>query len=141
MAANLTAGAIAKMLSGEVKGKEEMTPILQVMEIKMIQQARRNQEQSVERYKVAVSDGIQSQEDMLSAASNVLVKQGSIKLGSILRLIRFNCSPVRNSKLWNIDDCYIAVGRELASGPCGLRYICRLFSENWPQVIVVSSNV
>ncbi|XP_056847808.1 replication protein A 70 kDa DNA-binding subunit E-like [Raphanus sativus] len=84
------------MLNGEVKGGGGDDVILQVIEIKMLQQAQRNQEQSVERYKVAVSDGIQSQEDMLSAASNVLVKQGSIKIGSILRLTRFNCSPVRN---------------------------------------------
>lgn len=98
MAANLTAGAIAKMLSGEVKEEKEMTPILQVTEIKMIQQVRRNQELSVERYKVALSDGIQSQEGMLSATSNALVKQGSIQIGSILRLTRFNCSPVRNRR-------------------------------------------
>ncbi|KAL0693371.1 hypothetical protein Bca4012_060551 [Brassica carinata] len=105
MAANLTAGAIAKMLSGEVTGEKEMTPILQVTEIKLIQQARRNQEQmSVERYKVALSDGIQSQEGMLSAASNALVKQGSIQIGSILRLTRFNCSPVRNRRIVIVNE-------------------------------------
>ncbi|KAJ0252673.1 Replication protein A 70 kDa DNA-binding subunit C [Hirschfeldia incana] len=104
MAANLTAGAIAKMLSGEVTGEKEMTPILQVTEIKMIQQARRNQELTIERYKVAVSDGIQSQEGMLSAASNALVKQGSIQIGSILRLTRFNCSPVRNRRIVIVNE-------------------------------------
>ncbi|CAF1733520.1 unnamed protein product [Brassica napus] len=104
MAANLTAGAIAKMLSGEVTGEKEMTPILQVTEIKMIQQARRNQELSVERYKVALSDGIQSQEGMLSAASNALVKQGSIQIGSILRLTGFNCSPVRNRRIVIVNE-------------------------------------
>ncbi|RID45148.1 hypothetical protein BRARA_I01893 [Brassica rapa] len=104
MAANLTAGAIAKMLSGEVKEEKEMTPILQVTEIKMIQQVRRNQELSVERYKVALSDGIQSQEGMLSATSNALVKQGSIQIGSILRLTRFNCSPVRNRRIVIVNE-------------------------------------
>ncbi|KAF8084610.1 hypothetical protein N665_0710s0018 [Sinapis alba] len=104
MAANLTAGAIAKMLNGEVTGEKEMTPILQVTEIRMIQQARRNQELSVERYKVALSDGIQSQEGMLSAASNVLVKQGSIQIGSILKLTRFNCSPVRNRRIVIVNE-------------------------------------
>ncbi|CAH8358466.1 unnamed protein product [Eruca vesicaria subsp. sativa] len=104
MAANLTAGAIAKMLSGEVTDEKAMTPILQVTEIKMIQQARRNQEVSFERYKIALSDGIQSQEGMLSANSNVLVKQGSIQIGSVIKLTRFSCSPVRDRRIVIVNE-------------------------------------
>ncbi|KAF8117251.1 hypothetical protein N665_0012s0251 [Sinapis alba] len=88
MAANLTAGAIAKMLNGEVTTEKEMMPILQVTELKLIQQARKNQE-SMERYKLSLSDGIQSQEGILNTTLNLLVKQGQIQIGSVLRLTRF----------------------------------------------------
>ncbi|KAJ4878152.1 Replication protein A 70 kDa DNA-binding subunit C [Raphanus sativus] len=130
MAANLTAGAIAKMLSGEVTEEKHMTPILQVTEIKLIQQTRLNQElTSVERYKVALSDGIQSQEGMLSAASNFLVKQGSIQIGSILRLTRFNCSPVRNRRIVIVNE------QEIIAEKCNIigNPIPMLTTPNAPQ--------
>ncbi|KAL0692969.1 hypothetical protein Bca4012_060149 [Brassica carinata] len=88
MAANLTAGAIAKMLNGEVTTENEMMPVLQVTELKLIQQVRKNQE-STERYKLSLSDGIQSQEGILNTTLNLLVKQGRIQIGSVLRLTRF----------------------------------------------------
>ncbi|KAG2301804.1 hypothetical protein Bca52824_030455 [Brassica carinata] len=78
MAANLTAGAIAKMLNGEVTTENEMMPVLQVTELKLIQQVRKNQE-STERYKLSLSDGIQSQEGILNTTLNLLVKQGGFK--------------------------------------------------------------
>ncbi|KAJ0242576.1 Replication protein A 70 kDa DNA-binding subunit C [Hirschfeldia incana] len=94
MAANLTAGAIGKMLSGEVTTEKEMTPILQVTELNVIQQTRQNQE-SQERYKVSLSDGIQSQKGILNTTLNLLVKQGKIQIGSILRLTRFVSNSIQ----------------------------------------------
>ncbi|KAJ0242575.1 hypothetical protein HA466_0205290 [Hirschfeldia incana] len=88
MAASLTAGAIGKILNGEVTSENEMMPILQVTELKLIQQARKNQE-SMERYKLSLSDGIQSQQGILNTTLNLLVKQGKIQIGSVLRLTSF----------------------------------------------------
>lgn len=94
MAANLTAGAIGKMLNGEVTTDKEMMPILQVTELKLIQHARKNQE-SMERYKLSLSDGIQSQEGILNTTLNLLVKQGKIQIGSVLRLTRFASNSIQ----------------------------------------------
>ncbi|CAH8390278.1 unnamed protein product [Eruca vesicaria subsp. sativa] len=92
MAASLTAGAIAKMLNEKVKSEKEMMPILQVTELKMVQRARQNQET----YKLSLSDGIQSQDGILNANLNLLVKQGKIQVGSVLRLSRFVCNNVQS---------------------------------------------
>ncbi|XP_056844966.1 replication protein A 70 kDa DNA-binding subunit C isoform X2 [Raphanus sativus] len=94
MAGKLTAGAIGKMLSGEVSTDKEMMPILQVTELKLIQQPRKNQD-SMERYKLSLSDGIQSQEGILNTTLNLLVKQGKIQVGSVLRLTRFFSNNVQ----------------------------------------------
>lgn len=96
MAANLTAGAIGKMLNGEVTEKE-MMPIVQVTELKLIQQARKNQE-SMERYKLSLSDGIQSQEGILNNTLNLLVKEGRIQIGSVLRLTHFVTNSVQTRR-------------------------------------------
>ncbi|CAN7043395.1 unnamed protein product [Brassica rapa subsp. trilocularis] len=97
MAANLTAGAIGKMLNGEVTEKE-MMPIVQVTELKLIQQARKNQE-SMERYKLSLSDGIQSQEGILNNTLNLLVKEGRIQIGSVLRLTHFVTNSVQTRRI------------------------------------------
>ncbi|WZY78178.1 hypothetical protein YC2023_024562 [Brassica napus] len=97
MAANLTAGAIGKMLNGEVTEKE-MTPIVQVTELKLIQQARKNQE-SMERYKLSLSDGFQSQEGILNNTLNLLVTQGKIQIGSVLRLTHFVTNSVQTRRI------------------------------------------
>ncbi|CAG7894692.1 unnamed protein product [Brassica rapa] len=97
MAANLTAGAIGKMLNGEVTEKE-MMPTVQVTELKLIQQARKNQE-SMERYKLSLSDGIQSQEGILNNTLNLLVKEGRIQIGSVLRLTHFVTNSVQTRRI------------------------------------------
>ncbi|CAH2046314.1 unnamed protein product [Thlaspi arvense] len=93
MAVNLMAGAITKMLAGEVTSEKELTPILQVTELTLIQPRRQNRD----RYKLSLADGIQSQEGMINASLNYLVIQGNIQVGSILRLTHFvsNCIQYR----------------------------------------------
>ncbi|CAN8267428.1 unnamed protein product [Cochlearia groenlandica] len=93
MAANLTAGVTAKMLSGEVSSEQDAIPTLQVTEMKLIQS--RLQQRNQERYKIMLTDGIDSQEGMLSTTMNTLVNQGNIQIGSILRLTRFVCNIVQ----------------------------------------------
>ncbi|ESQ39667.1 hypothetical protein EUTSA_v10000781mg [Eutrema salsugineum] len=103
MAANLTAGAVAKMLNGAVSSEAEMVPILQVTDLKLIQsklkQSRQNQDLSQERYKLSLSDGYKTQEGMLNTNMNTLVNQGTIQVGSILRLTRFVCNLIQHRRI------------------------------------------
>lgn len=86
---NLTAGAITKILNGEVSSEIDLMPVLQVTELKMIQSNR---------YKFLLSDGIHLQAGMLNTTLNSLVIQGSIQLGSIVRLTHYVCSLIQGRR-------------------------------------------
>lgn len=102
MAAHLTAGATTKMLNGNVTSEKDMMPILQVTDLRLIQnkltQPNQNQERSLDRYKVSLSDGILLQHGMLNHSLNILVKQGKIQVGSIVRLTQFVCNVVQQRR-------------------------------------------
>ncbi|EOA14703.1 hypothetical protein CARUB_v10027980mg [Capsella rubella] len=108
MAVDLTTGAINKMLNGEVASEADMTPVLQVTELKLIQSKRPNQE-AINRYKVSLSDGILSQQGMLGTSLNVLVTSGNIQLGSILRVTQFVCNLIQNRRIVIISNLEIIV--------------------------------
>ncbi|XP_010494642.1 PREDICTED: replication protein A 70 kDa DNA-binding subunit C-like isoform X2 [Camelina sativa] len=118
MAVNLTAEAIAKMLNGEVASENDMTPVLQVTELKMIQSKLNQNHESSNRYKITLSDGILSQQGMLNASLNSLVVQGSIQLGSILKLTRFVCNRVQTRRIVVVADVEILVEKCDIIGTC-----------------------
>ncbi|CAA7033831.1 unnamed protein product [Microthlaspi erraticum] len=103
MAANLTAGVVTKMLSGQVRSEMDMMPILQLTDLKMvlarIQGPNQNPEAGRERYRIALSDGTSTIEGIFNSPLNVLVKQGDIQVGTILRLTVFVCNEVQNKRL------------------------------------------
>ncbi|XP_010441733.1 PREDICTED: replication protein A 70 kDa DNA-binding subunit C-like [Camelina sativa] len=117
MAVNLTAEAIAKMLNGEVTSETDMTPVLQVTELKMIQTKLNQNHESSNRYKITLSDGILWQQGMLNTSLNSLVIQGSIQFGSIVKLTRFVCNQVQSRRIVVVADVEILVEKCDIIGP------------------------
>ncbi|KFK31567.1 hypothetical protein AALP_AA6G128800 [Arabis alpina] len=100
MASNLSAGSISRMLNGQLTCEKEMMPILQVTELKMIQSSKiQIQDPSNGRYKFMLSDGILAQQGMLNTVMNNLIIQGSLQVGTILRLTNFVVNNVQHRRI------------------------------------------
>lgn len=93
----MTAGAIGKIMSGEVTSEKEMMPVLQVTEVKQI---KAQQEPMKERFRILLSDGTHLHQGMLGAALNDLVKEGTLQAGSIVRLTQFICNVIKDRRLF-----------------------------------------
>lgn len=93
MAVSLTQGAITEICRGNCS--ENLQPVLQVIELKQVQS---QQNSTVERYCVVLSDGSFYQQGMLATQKNDLVHSGKLQKGSVLRLTQFLCNVVQNHK-------------------------------------------
>ncbi|KAG5134604.1 hypothetical protein JHK82_025792 [Glycine max] len=91
MAVSLTQGAITEICRGNCS--ENLQPVLQVIELKQVQS---QQNSTVERYCVVLSDGSFYQQGMLATQKNDLVHSGKLQKGSVLRLTQFLCNVVQN---------------------------------------------
>lgn len=91
MPVSLTPNAITAINAGDVNLK----PLLQVLDIKMI---GRSQERSQERYRLLISDGVLAQHAMIAVQLNDRVKSGTVEKGSIVQLIDYVCSEVKDRK-------------------------------------------
>ncbi|EOA15986.1 hypothetical protein CARUB_v10004104mg [Capsella rubella] len=96
MEVSLTAGAIGKIMSGEVTKEIDMMPVLQVTEVRQI---KSQQEPVRERFRMLVSDGTQLHQGMLGADLNHLVKSGTLQAGSIVRLTKFLCNVIKDRRI------------------------------------------
>jgi replication factor A1 len=86
MEVSLTAGAIGKIMNGEVTTEADMIPVLQVTDLKQIMA---QQDPTRERFRMVLSDGTYLHQGMLGTDLNNLVKEGTLQPGSIVRLTRF----------------------------------------------------
>lgn len=89
MPVNLTPNAIAAIVAGDVNSK----PLVQVLDIKLISN---NTQQ--ERYRLLLSDSVNTQHAMLANQLNDRVRTGRVKKGSVVQLIEYICSPIQNRK-------------------------------------------
>ncbi|XP_021889906.1 LOW QUALITY PROTEIN: replication protein A 70 kDa DNA-binding subunit E-like [Carica papaya] len=102
MAVNLTEGAVEKMAKGELASEKDMTPVLQVTELKLVQsrlQQQQQQEPPKERFRLVLSDGTNLQQGMLGTSKNELVKNGSLQIGSVIQLTQFVCSVIQGRRI------------------------------------------
>ncbi|CAO2841984.1 unnamed protein product [Amaranthus hypochondriacus] len=90
MPVNLTRNAIAAILNGDINFK----PLVQVLDIKLI-----NSKSIQERYRLLLSDGSSSHQAMIAIQLNHLVKSADVRSGSVIQLIEYICSDVRNRKI------------------------------------------
>ncbi|XP_009616238.1 replication protein A 70 kDa DNA-binding subunit A isoform X1 [Nicotiana tomentosiformis] len=88
MPVNLTANAIPAIIAGDVNSK----PVVQVLDIKLIGAA-------ADRYGLLISDSESSQQAMLAAQLNDRVKTGRVRKTSVIQLIEYICTTVKNRKI------------------------------------------
>ncbi|KAL7096058.1 hypothetical protein ACP275_10G060200 [Erythranthe tilingii] len=88
MPVNLTANAITAINGGDVNLK----PLVQVLDIKLIGSTQ-------ERYRLLLSDSVETQHAMLATQLNDRVKTGRVRKGSVIQLIEYICSTVQNRKI------------------------------------------
>lgn len=91
MPVSLTPNAITAINAGDVNLK----PLLQVLDIKLIGKI---QERGQERYRLLISDGALAEHAMIAVQLNERVKSGQVVIGSIVQLIDYICSTVKNRK-------------------------------------------
>ncbi|CAI0441900.1 unnamed protein product [Linum tenue] len=91
--ADLTQGAIALIAGGATSG--ELQPTLQVTELKKVQ-AKQQQQQQGDRFRLLLSDGSHLQQAMLGTQLNHLVQNGNLRAGSIVHMKQYSCSVIQN---------------------------------------------
>ncbi|MQM01942.1 hypothetical protein Taro_034700 [Colocasia esculenta] len=89
---SLTAGAIADITNG---GAEGMKPVLQVADLKLVQTVQN----TTERFRMVLSDGVHAQQAMLATQMNPMVKSGQLQKGSVVQLNEFICNLIQNRKI------------------------------------------
>ncbi|XAR70718.1 hypothetical protein NMG60_11027679 [Bertholletia excelsa] len=99
MAINLTDGAIAKLSSGDPQAADEK-PVLQVADLRLVN----TQNQTNERYRILLSDGVHLQQGMLATQKNELVRSQSLQKGSIVQLTQFVCNVIQGRMIIIIID-------------------------------------
>lgn len=88
---SLTRGAIADITNG---GAEGMKPVLQVVDLKLVQTVQN----TTERFRMVLSDGVHAQQAMLATQMNPMVKSGQLQKGSVVQLNEFICNLIQNRK-------------------------------------------
>ncbi|KAK1326633.1 hypothetical protein QJS10_CPA01g03022 [Acorus calamus] len=88
---NLTRGAIAMVSNGEA----DLKPVLQVADLRLVNTVQN----TTERYRMMLSDGVHTQQAMLATQMNPAVKSGKLQKGSIVRLTEFICNLIQNRKI------------------------------------------
>jgi replication factor A1 len=88
---NLTEGAKSKKTSGGATSAE-LKPTLQVTDLKQVQT---KQPQQSDRFRLVLSDGSHLQQAMLGTQINHLVKDGNLRIGSIVQLNQYTCTTVQ----------------------------------------------
>ncbi|WOK91949.1 replication protein A 70 kDa DNA-binding subunit A-like isoform X1 [Canna indica] len=88
MAARLTANAIARVNGGNL----DLKPVVQMLDLKRVPGAQ-------ERYRAVVSDGSAVQQALLAAQLNEVAKSGEVGNGSVVQLLEYVCSTVKNRRI------------------------------------------
>lgn len=106
MAINLTEGAVATLASRDAAAMESK-PVLQVADIRLVN--TQQQQNSNERYRLLLSDGLHSQQGMLATQRNDLVKSGRLQKGSVIQLTQFVCNVIQQRMIIIIIDLDIVL--------------------------------
>lgn len=92
--AQLTHGAVAAV-SEHADGNGTLQPVLQVVDVRMVNNVKNP---SAERFRMVLSDGAHTLQSMLATAENALIRDGSIRKGSIIHLHEFTCSTIQSRR-------------------------------------------
>ncbi|KAL5203099.1 hypothetical protein ABZP36_014051 [Zizania latifolia] len=99
MEAQLTPGA-AKAIAEHSYGAGTIQPVLQVVDVRPVNtQNAPPTPNPAERFRMMLSDGAHTQQCMLAAALNNLVKDGTLRPGTIIHLNDFMCNTIQNRRI------------------------------------------
>ncbi|CAL1373777.1 unnamed protein product [Linum trigynum] len=104
--ADLTQGAIALIAGGVNSG--ELQPTLQVTELRKVQ-AKQQQKQQGDRFRLLLSDGSHLQQAMLGTQLNPLVQEGKLRAGSIVHMKQYSCSIIQERMIIIILDLAVVI--------------------------------
>jgi replication factor A1 len=93
-AAQLTPGAVAA-IAEHADGMGTLQPVLQVVDVRMVKNV---DNPSAECFRMVLSDGVYTLRSMVDTAHNPRVRDGSIRKGSIIRLLEFTCSTIQSRR-------------------------------------------
>lgn len=85
MPVNLTKNAIEAISVGDLNLK----PLVQVLEIRPVSSVQ-------ERYRILVSDGVDTRQALLAVHLNLKIKSKELRIGSVVQLVEYICSVVQN---------------------------------------------
>ncbi|KAJ0602025.1 putative transcription factor interactor and regulator CCHC(Zn) family [Helianthus annuus] len=98
MAVNLTAGAIATLSTSE-SSTPDLKPVLQIMDIKLIQTqtpAAAAGGENKDRYRFLLSDGSFFQQAMVATQLIDVVRSKQVQKGSIIQMTQYTCNRIRD---------------------------------------------
>ncbi|GJV58057.1 nucleic acid-binding, OB-fold protein [Tanacetum coccineum] len=113
MSINLTAGSIPQLSNTDTKSND-FKPIVQVVDLRLVQSPVGGAENNKERYRVLFSDGVFHQQGMLASLPNELVRNNQLHKGSIVLLTDFVCSMIRG------HFCIIIVHLKVIRSKCDI---------------------
>ncbi|KAG4946557.1 hypothetical protein JHK84_042887 [Glycine max] len=94
MSLNLTANAIPAIIGGDVNAK----PLVQVLDVALVSNSNNSQQQQ-QRYRLLLSDAVFSHNAMLATQLNDRVRTGRVQKGSVVQLLDYICTPLKNRKI------------------------------------------
>ncbi|KAG4949424.1 hypothetical protein AAZX31_15G165800 [Glycine max] len=94
MSLNLTANAIPAIIGGDVNAK----PLVQVLDVALVSNSNNSQQQQ-QRYRLLLSDAVFSHHAMLATQLNDRVRTGRVQKGSVVQLLDYICTPLKNRKI------------------------------------------
>ncbi|WOL14899.1 hypothetical protein Cni_G23680 [Canna indica] len=107
---DLTRGAIEAISEG--RAQEGAKPVVQVREVRLVS----SQQNSTERYRMLLSDGVYMQQAMLATQLNAFVKSGELQKFSIVQLNEFVCNQIKDRRIIIILNLEVLVSISNAIG-------------------------
>ncbi|VAH02052.1 unnamed protein product [Triticum turgidum subsp. durum] len=100
----LTAGAVTEIWELP-NGPATFQPVLQVADLRPVvaknTTAAAAAAQHSERFRMLLSDGVHSQQSMLGTGLNDLIKDGTLRVGSIVHLTDMTCNTIQKRRCVN----------------------------------------
>ena len=105
MAVNLTANAILAIIGGDVNSK----PLVQVLDLALVSSSTSNNNSQQQRYRMLLSDAVSSHQAMLATQLNDRVRNGRVKKGSVVQLLEYICTPLRDRKSLSLSLSHLII--------------------------------
>ncbi|CAO2045861.1 unnamed protein product [Urochloa humidicola] len=98
-AAQLTPGGVRAIAGGALPA--EIQPVLQMLQVRQVSPPKSDgaNPNPSERYRVVLSDGVDSHQAILSTTINPFVRDGALRVGTIVHLNEFVCNTIHDKRI------------------------------------------